>query len=163
MISGKPGRRIASVVTRCLVLGGTWMALTGGRADDPALAVASIALAATASLGLAPDPAVHLQAIPRFLFFFLVQSLRGGAQVALLAVDPRRTPRSELQDFPLRLPDDGSRLTLAAILSLTPGTLGVELRGERLCLHVLDARHPVEPLVRAAEERIAALAGVTLA
>ena len=48
----------------------------------------------------------------------------------------------------LRLPPGISRALLANTLSLQPGTLSVELADDRLHLHVLDARVPVEPQFR---------------
>jgi multicomponent Na+:H+ antiporter subunit E len=47
-------------------------------------------------------------------------------------------------------------------MSLLPGTLSTELRDDCLCLHVLDARLPVEADLRQVEIRVADLFGVSL-
>jgi len=51
---------------------------------------------------------------------------------------------------------------LANTQSLLPGTLSVELRGNCLCLHVLDGQAPTEADVRRAEKYIAHMLGLQL-
>jgi multicomponent Na+:H+ antiporter subunit E len=98
----------------------------------------------------------------RFLPVFLWGSLRGGMDVALRAIHPRLPLAPALQDYPLRIPDGPGRVLLIDVISLMPGTLSADLRGDTLAVHVLDGRQPVLPKIQALEERAAALFGLTL-
>ena len=138
-----------------------WWVLAEGRADGWALGVAAVALATWASwVLLPPGPGtVRPLGLLRFLAFFLWNSLRGGVQVAVLALRGRAALRPALVDLPVRLPPGGARLLLVNALGLMPGTLGVELAGDTLRLHVLDDRAPLIAEVRALEAAIAGIRG----
>ena len=88
----------------------------------------------------------------------------GAPEVQLVwkALRPRPDLRPVVLDIPLRLPEGGARLFLAATLNLLPGTLSAGLQGGHLRIHVLDQRFPVEAEVRAVETRIARLLGLPL-
>lgn len=141
-----------------------WWVLAGGRADSWGVGAVTVALATLASLRLLP-PAPHRISpigLLRFMLFFLHQSLRGGLQVAWFALRPNLALHPAFHDVALRLPEGGARVLLTNTLSLLPGTLSVELEGDRLRLHVLDASLPAEKEVRAAETRLAHLFGLSL-
>lgn len=141
-----------------------WWALTDGRADSWEVGSVSILAAVILSLRLLPPVPATVSRIGllRFLFFFFVQSLRGGVQVAWFALRPRPGLRPGIREIPLRLPEGIGRVLLANTLSLLPGTLSVGLEGNRLCLHVLDEQMPSEAGVRSAEARIAHMLGLKL-
>ena len=116
------------------------------------------------SLRLLPPVQTYVSRIGllRFLGFLFVQSLRGGAQVAWFALRPRMGLRPGIHEIPLRLPEGIGRVLLANMQSMLPGTLSMELRGNRLCLHVLDIDAPTEADVRHAEIRVAQMLGLQL-
>lgn len=140
------------------------MVLTGAATKTWALGVVTVTLATTASLLLQPPGTRRLSVVGslRFLGFFLVRSVKGGLQVALMAFRPRPALQPGLLDITLRLPDEAERIILAGTLSLLPGTLSVEMDGNVLQLHVLDASMPIEPEVRRAESMVARMFGVEL-
>lgn len=141
-----------------------WWVLADGRADSLGLGSVSILAAVSLSLYLLPPVSTTVSHIGllRFVLFFLLQSLRGGIQVAGLALRPRLSLRPGLHEVVLRLPEGIGRVLLANTLSLLPGTLSVELQGHCLCLHVLDERIAVEAEVRRAETRVARMLGLAL-
>jgi len=141
-----------------------WWALTDGDRASWGVGSVSILLAVWLSLRLLPPVTTFVSRIGllRFLVFFFVQSLRGGVQVAGLALRPRMGLRPGFHEVDLHLPEGIGRVLLANTLSLLPGTLSVELQGNRLCLHVLDDQAATELDVRAAETRLAHLLGLTL-
>lgn len=94
--------------------------------------------------------------------FFLRQSVRGGFQVAAMALQPRRALTPALFEIPLRLPPGPALVLLTDTLNLLPGTLSVRLDGTTLTLHALDGRLPIVPEVRAAEAHVARLFGIAL-
>ncbi len=141
-----------------------WWALTDGRTDSWGVGSVSILLAVMLSLRLLPPVSSRVSRVGllRFLGFFFYQSLRGGVQVALIALRPRLALRPGMHEITLRLPDGIGRVLLANTLSLLPGTLSVELRGNRLCLHVLDEQADTETEVRTAETHMARMLGLEL-
>lgn len=141
-----------------------WWALTDGRAGSWAVGGVAVAFATAASLRLLPPVPTYVSRIGlvRFLVFFVHQSLRGGVQVAWFALRPRLALRPGIHEIVLRLPEGISRVLLANTMSLLPGTLSVELDGDRLYLHVLDEAAPIAAEVRTAETRLAQMLGLTL-
>ena len=141
-----------------------WWMLTGGSFYAWPVGLVTIALAVAVSIALYP-PNMHrvrVRRVPGFFLFFLVKSIKGGVQVAAMALRPRLALHPEILELHLRLPHEAERIFLASILSLLPGTLSAGLDGNLLHLHVLDSRHPIEEEVRTAEDRVALLFGTVL-
>ncbi len=140
-----------------------WWSITEG-AGGWTIGVPTILLALVASLWLQPQGRLSLRPIGvlSFAAFFLMQSLRAGLDVALRALRPRMRLAPALLEYRLRLPTGPARVFLADTMSLLPGTLSTELHDDCLCLHVLDARQPIEADLRQVEVRVADLFGLTL-
>lgn len=152
----------AAVLRRAPILAFLWWVLAEGRLEAWGLGAIAVAAATWASLHLLP-PSRRRLAIGGFLGFagfFLWNSLRGGAQVAWMALRLRPGLRPALLELELALPAGTPRVLMLNTLGLMPGTLGVSLDGERLKLHVLDERLPVAAEARALEAHIARLFGV---
>jgi len=134
-----------------------WWLLTEGSGIAWGVGLATVALATAASLHLRPPGAGRFS--PRgllgFAGFFLIESVKGGVQVAALAFQRRPNLAPAFVETQLTLPPGPATVLLANVLSLLPGTLSVHVEGERLRLHALDARLPVLDEVRAAEKHIA--------
>jgi multicomponent Na+:H+ antiporter subunit E len=81
--------------------------------------------------------------------------LRGGADVAWRALDPKIPIFPDVVDYPLRLPPGLPRVFSVNTASLLPGTLTVELNADRLRVHVLDARKQVLSELMAVEQSVA--------
>jgi len=152
---------LRTVVFRSTLLAAIWWILTGGAMQSWAVGLPTIALAVAVSMRLRPPTPdrLVLSRFPRFFFYFLWRSLRGGIQVATMALRPRLDLQPAMLEIDLRLGDEGQRLFLANLLNLLPGTLSAGLEGTRLHLHVLDQRMPIEREVRSAEARVAWLFG----
>jgi multicomponent Na+:H+ antiporter subunit E len=138
-----------------------WWVLAEGRHDGWALGAVAVVGATWASLALSPPGRrrVHSAGLFAFLGFFLWSSVRGGAQVAWMALRGRRALEPGLVELQVRLPPGGPRILLVNALTLMPGTLGVELARKTLRLHVLDERLPVVAEARALEAAIARMFG----
>lgn len=150
---------MGAVLLRGTAFALVWWVLAEGRADSWGVGVVSVAAALAASLYLAPPGAGRLSptGLLGFAGFFLAQSFKGGVQVAVRAFRPAMDLAPALVDVPVALPDGLPRVLLVNTLNLLPGTVSVRLAGDRLRLHVLDARLPVAEEVRQAEARIACL------
>lgn len=155
---------LPDLVLRAALFAAMWWVLAGGVADSWKIGVPAVMLALGMSAWLVPPAPVRLSlvGVGRFIGFFLVQSLRGGLQVARLALRPKTDLQPVEMELPLRLAPGAGQLFLASSLCLMPGTLAVSLDGSRLRLHVLDKRMPVEQEVRALERRIAHMFGEPL-
>lgn len=148
---------------RVLLFACLWWILTEGRLDGWLLGGVAVIAATWASVALWPSAAhgVRLTALPGFLAFFLINSVRGGWQVALMALRGRRALQPAFLELPLNLPAGAPQILLTTVLGLMPGTVGIELADDRLRLHVLHQDLPVVAEARALERRIAALFGAT--
>ena len=140
-----------------------WWVLAEGRADSLGVGAVSVAAALAASLYLAPHGAARLSlaGLLGFAGYFLAQSVKGGTQVAARAFRPRMDLVPALLEVPVTLPEGLARVLLVNTLNLLPGTVSVRLEGERLVLHVLDARQPIAEEVRETEAHIARMLGAS--
>jgi multicomponent Na+:H+ antiporter subunit E len=144
---------------RILAAAGFWWVLTEGEGSW-GFGAAAVLAAVLGSLFLAP-PGPGLRISPlgllQFAVTFVLRSLVAGLQVARFAFAPRLAVRPAQHTLVTRLPPGLPRVLLANTLTLQPGTLSVALEGDRLRVHVLDDRQPLEAEVRALESRIGAM------
>lgn len=142
---------------------GLWWVLAEGRTDGWPLGAVAVAAATWASLRLWPAATVpiRLAGLLGFLRFFLWNSIRGGIQVAGMALRGRAALQPGLLELAVTLPPGGARVLLVNALGLMPGTVGVDIDDAGLRLHVLDERLPTVAEVRALEAAIARLFGST--
>ncbi|HSI41634.1 MAG TPA: Na+/H+ antiporter subunit E [Xanthobacteraceae bacterium] len=153
---------IKPVLLRWLSLFVVWIALAGTGGADLAAGALAAALAAWVSLMLVPatQHALSPFAACAFAGRLAWQSLRAGIEVARLALDPRAKLRPGLIEYPIELPPGGRRDAFRALMSLQPGSLPVEIRGESLLLvHCLDTAMPVAEALAHEEARFARLLG----
>lgn len=151
----------ATIVLRASSFAFLWWLLAEGRTDGWGLGGVAIVAATWASLVLWPPAAggPRLAAVPGFLAAFLVNSVRGGWQVAWMALRGRGALDPAVIEVPLDLPEGAPRVLLAGVLALMPGSTSVELAADRIRVHVLDRRQPVVEEAKAMERRIARLFG----
>lgn len=157
------GRTKANAL-RLAMLAALWWQLTGGAPGSwivgaPAVAAA---LAAGVALRLPGGRAFSATALPSFVLFFALASVRGGVQVAVRALRRHPDLRPAIMTVSLRLRDESERMLLVSVVSILPGTLATALHGAQLRLHVLDERLGSEAEVRAAERHVARLFGERL-
>lgn len=149
-----------TVAARAVLFALLWWLAVEGADIAWGLGVVAVIAATVVSMHLWPhDLRLTLTALPAFLFFFLWQSLKGGWQVAHIALHPRLTLDPAMIELQLALPDGAPRIAFTAVLGLMPGTLGLHLAGDRLRVHVLDTRLPVAAEAAALETHIARLFG----
>jgi multicomponent Na+:H+ antiporter subunit E len=143
-------------------MAGAWWVLSEARPGSWGVG-APVALAAAVLAGaIVPWPRHRLRALGlvRFVGFFARESLRGGADVARRALSPGRPLSPGLVELRTWLPAGAPRVLLADVVSLLPGTLTVDLDGDRVTVHGLDAGPALEAGFRALERRLADLFGL---
>lgn len=130
-----------------------WVGLWGEVTTANVLGGIAIALLLLLTLPLSeiPDQGdVRIVALLRFLGRFAVDLVQASLQVALLVVRPRGTVRQAVIAVPVRGASDRLLTLLANVISLTPGTLTLEVDREAstLYVHVLDVGEGPEAVER---------------
>lgn len=102
-----------------------------------------------------------MKALLFFPFFYVLEIVRGALRIArdVLAPRPRLSP--VMLRVPIDLPSDVHRLALAALISMTPGTLSVDEadEGRTLIVHSLYGGGDPEAEIRHIQKKYAALVG----
>ncbi|CAN7626647.1 Na+/H+ antiporter subunit E [Rhizobium sp. LjRoot30] len=145
-------RRLAA----SLVLAAVWAVVTGS--FSPANLLLGLVLAVLC-LGITRQhrgigrPAVRPVALLLLGLVFLRELALSAWSVAVAAVRPRLDIHPAMVAFPLRLGRDFEIALLANCITLTPGTLSVDVSEDRqfLYVHALDCRDP-EALCRSIAE-----------
>lgn len=152
------------LLERILVFVVLWWVLSEGDASSWVFGVPFVVFASAAALRLTPERGWRLHLVPaaRFAWFFAVQSVVGGIDVALRALRPSMPLEPAFVEYPVRLPLEAARVVLADTVSLLPGTLSSGFEGDTLVLHVLDRTQPIAADVARVEEHIAATMGLVL-
>jgi multicomponent Na+:H+ antiporter subunit E len=96
-----------------------------------------------------------------FAAWFVVQSLRGGVDVALRAFGVRGSAPGFIE-YRTRIRAPTARVAFVNAVSLLPGTFTAGLNGDLLTVHVLDARDSSADRMRPLEVHIAAVFGESL-
>lgn len=91
--------------------------------------------------------------IAALAWLFLVELVVSAVKVSLLALSPRLRLRPAIVAYPLTVTSDAEITLLANLITLTPGTLSVDVSEDRktLFIHAID--------VADGEELIGAIAG----
>lgn len=147
---------------RILLFAALWWTLTGGVADSWLIGAPVVLACSWLSLVLWKDTPFSPSGLARFLPWFAYQSLVGATDVALRAFNPALPLHPGLVRHQLRLPSGASRVTLANVVSMLPGTLSADLVGEELVIHTLEVGKDMHQMVRDLEPRIAGLFGLRL-
>lgn len=97
------------------------------------------------------------------LGFFIGELILSALNVAWLVVQPRIRLRPAFISYPLTVTTDVQITLLANLITLTPGTLSVDVSDDRktLLIHVLDAADPEAVIGRIAAGFEAKVLGVT--
>ena len=152
---------IQSILLRGLGFVVLWWILAEGRGDGWLLGGVAVVAATWTSVKLLPpvQQPIRLAGLIGFFGFFLWNSLRGGIQVAGMALRGSAALQPQIIELPVTLPAGGARVLLVNALGLMPGTLSVDLDDNNLRLHLLNDCQPVVAEKLAMEAAIANLFG----
>jgi multicomponent Na+:H+ antiporter subunit E len=122
-----------------------WLLLTGSLDPEELIAGLSVALVVTLisrpHLGIFNGLRLTPAAIPAFFSYlglFFVALVRANIDVARRVLSPSLPLRPALVEVKTELQSPLGRLILANSVTLTPGTLSVDVRGDRLLIHWID-------------------------
>ena len=149
---------------RFVILLGIWWILSGASLSGQTWGIPIAVLAASIPSGLrsAGPWRWRPMGLLRFVYAFVWYNFRGGLEVAFHALLPGRAPDPEMLRYPLRLPPGPSRIFLANLVNLVPGTLSTRIGREYLHVHVLVQSPRIAPAISRLEHRVADLFGVEL-
>jgi multicomponent Na+:H+ antiporter subunit E len=155
-----------TVLFRLAIFAVAWLALTDAAPASWVVGAPVVALATWTSLRLRPPRGVRpsFPGALSFVPFFLWQSLKGGVDVALRVMCPQMRVAPGIVTYRLRLVTPSARIIVINTLSLLPGTLSADLRGDRLSVHALDATdsEALHAEIARLECRVAAMLGEVL-
>lgn len=152
----------STIVSRAVLFSLVWWILVDGAAPSWWIGVPAVLLAVVVGTALVQPAHLVWHELLRFIPFFLMRSLLGGADVAWRALHPRMPISPALVEYPLRLPAGLPRVFMANTVSLLPGTLSAALDLSVLKVHVLDRRKDVLSELEAVEQGVARMFGVSL-
>lgn len=145
-----------------LALGAAWFALAGH--ENPVswiLGLPTILAATWAYHRLSSPTKTGLTAsgILRLVPTFVWESFRGGVDVAsrVLRVRPNLNPG--LFEYRLSLSSPSARVLFVDLISLLPGTLSADVRGNRVRIHALDTSQVSTDEIERLERLVAAVFG----
>ncbi|MBT8126593.1 MAG: Na+/H+ antiporter subunit E [Gammaproteobacteria bacterium] len=133
-----------------------WWLLTGGALSSWLVGVPVVVLASWTLYRLRPDSADPFSVIGliRFIPFFLLESLRGGIDVARRTLAPSLRIHPGFIIFPTRLERDAARVFFINCVSLLPGTLAADFNEDQLNIHLLDNGINPEDELRRLEDAV---------
>jgi multicomponent Na+:H+ antiporter subunit E len=136
------------MIRTALLLGVTWVALTGDLSlANVAFGVILGGLAVRVARPLGPDPVfakVRPLKVVGLLLYLAWQIVVANLKVVAAVLGPRRLLRPALVAVPLDVTTDGQITALSNLVSLTPGTLSLDVSPDRrtLYVHAISASSP---------------------
>ena len=118
-----------------------WLVLSGGKPSSWLVGVRTVVAATWAFHRLGTQRllgGVRIDRIPGFATAFVRDAIRSGIGAARLALDPTRQVGSKIMTHDTSLRNEWQIILLANTVSLLPGSLTVDVAGDRLTIHVLD-------------------------
>jgi multicomponent Na+:H+ antiporter subunit E len=136
-----------------------WWLLTDGSPAAWVVGVPAVVGATWAawSLGAGGLGTLSLRGLLLFMPLFLVESLRGGVDVARRTLTPRMRLKPGFVRYRTGLQRPAARMFFANCVCLLPGTLASDLEGDRIELHLLDSALDPEPEMQRLEKAVARL------
>jgi multicomponent Na+:H+ antiporter subunit E len=144
-----------------VALAALWWALNP---TDPAswligVPAVMLGMATTALLAPAVRPPVRLRAVVGFAAVFAGQSILGALDVAYRALHPRMPVTPGWREVALDLPEGPARVLFANTVTLLPGTLSADIRGDRLIVHTIADTPSLDADLTALQTRVGRVFG----
>lgn len=157
MFQSHSGPAAKALLWRAAILTLLWGVLSGNAGWH--FGIPAIIAATLVGLLLAPAQPTSwsLVGLIKFLVFFFKESLPSGIDVAYRALHPNLPIQPAWLHYPLRLPPGPGRVLFIGVISLLPGTLSADLKGDDLTIHLLTERPNTRTKLKTLEERVAAL------
>lgn len=132
--------RLRAGLRAAAALGVLWWCLTPWDAQAWVIGAPAVLLGTALAAVLAQPVAHRLSPVGALGFagLFAVGTVAGAVDVARRALHPRMPLAPGFREFALDLPEGPARVLFANSVTLLPGTLSAEIRGDRLLVHSID-------------------------
>jgi multicomponent Na+:H+ antiporter subunit E len=97
---------------------------------------------------------VRILWLAAYLPYFLFEMVKSNIQIALIVLDPRLPIKPEIKTGRTSLKSPYGRLLLTSSITLTPGTLSVDLNGDELQIHCVSNPGSAEEIMAPFEKFI---------
>ena len=136
-----------------------WWLMTDGQPSSWLIGIPAILFATWVFMRLNPQPGHYLSLVGllRFIPFFLIESLRGGIDVAARTLHPRLRIKPGFYRYPLKLEDRLQRLFFVNCVNLLPGTLTADIHEDCIEIHLLSEDIDPEPGLSRLQEAVSRL------
>jgi multicomponent Na+:H+ antiporter subunit E len=139
-----------------------WVALTGGLTAENFFAGFVVGYAVLWLVRDAIGAGGYVTKVPRvirFAFYFLGLFARSSLRITAEIITPRNTMRPAIIALPLDASTDTEILILSSLITLTPGSLTLDVSSDRRCLYVhemyvTDPEHARAELKNGLEKRL---------
>ena len=124
---------------RVVLLALAWLALTGSAAPANVVFGVAVSWLSWRVVGDAPEGGLQLRQLPaavRLAAFFMKELFVANLRVAWIVMAPRRRLRPGIVAVPLDVRSEAQITLLANLITLTPGTLSVDVSSDRRVLYV---------------------------
>jgi multicomponent Na+:H+ antiporter subunit E len=135
------GKNIAMrLITILLTFAFLWWLMADGQLSSWIIGIPAIMFATWAFVRLNPQSGhyVSLVGLLRFIPFFLIESLRGGIDVAARTLHPRLNIKPGFYRYQLKLEDRIKRVFFINCVNLLPGTLTADIHEDCVEIHLLS-------------------------
>lgn len=132
-------QRLVWIGQTFVVLVAVWLALNGLNGWPLGLLAAVVGAVAGGLLASGKPYPWRPHRLAGFMLFFLIESFKGGIDVAWRAFQPRLSIKPEFHRCRIDLPEGQPRTLMVSVISLLPGTLSADLSddGQELVVHTL--------------------------
>lgn len=153
--------RWRSAVRSGVTLAALWWALNPTDPDSWLIGVPAVMLGMATSALLAPiaRTRLRLRAVAGVAGVFAWQSVMGALDVAYRALHPRMPVTPGWREVALDLPEGPARVLFANTVTLLPGTLSADIRGDRLIVHTIADTPSLDADLAALKLRVGRLFG----
>ncbi|MBK1645740.1 hypothetical protein CKO25_13985 [Thiocapsa imhoffii] len=138
---------------------GLWFVFNGLDPQSLMIGIPTVIAATIMSMRLSPPRKRTLSVIGsiRFAPYFLWESLLGAIDVAARVLWPRMAVNPGFHSYRTRLRNPSARLVFIDSISLLPGTLSADLRGDVVEVHALDREADLDLSLSGLERQVAIL------
>lgn len=139
-------RRVKAFILSYLILMLLWLALTGWKGDEliiGSLSAVILSLVFSSRLTILSDFRLSPKALIFsiiYIFVFLRELVKSALDVARRVVSPSLPINPGIVKVRTKLKSEIGRIVLANSITLTPGTMTVESKGEFLYIHWIDIK-----------------------
>ncbi len=139
-------KKIKSSITVFVLLSLVWIALTGTNKSDIILGISVSALlsvmfsnVSSVLSGLKLTPSLIVYA-PYYIIILLIEIVKSNVDVASRVISPRLPINPAIVKIKTELKSDIGKLVLANSITLTPGTLTIDVKGDIMYIHCIDTK-----------------------